>query len=186
MSDQPAPPPPPPGSAGPYQSAPQMSPDGYAAPPRAQLSPPKPVDLAVKLMYAGAALSAVNIVVSLLSKSAIKDDITDRLGDSATQKEIDSAFASFNVQTIFAGVIAVVLWVLMARFNQLGKTWARIVATVLGGISVLSLLAALVVGTIPVLLVIQVLVVALAVVILVLLWKRESSAYYKAQSAPRA
>lgn len=173
------------GGPGGYQAAPQIPGQGGFNPPPANVTKPKSIDLAVKLMYAGAALSVLNIIVSLLSKDAIKDSIRDRLGDGATTKEIDDAFAGFNVQTILGGIIGIALWVLMAKMNESGKSWARIVATVLGAINVIGFLIGLAFGSTPILLLVGLVSVALAAFILFLLWKKESSDYYKAKSAPQ-
>ena len=65
---------------------------------------------------------------------------------------------------IVGGLIGVALWILMAVFNGRGASWARIVATVLGGISVLSAVS-LFVQTVPAFtLVVGILQVVLAIV----------------------
>ena len=76
------------------------------------------------------------------------------------------------------------LWLWMAAANGAGKSWARVVATVLGALSVLSTVFSLTSGT-GVTIAMQLLSLVLAVAILVLLWRPASSAYFQARSAQR-
>lgn len=165
-----------------YGSAPQMPGGGMGAPVDA--AKPKSIDLAQKLMYAGAGLAVVNAIVTLLTADSIKDKVRDKLGSTASQAELDSAFSSFNTQAIISAVIGVVLWLLMAKFNGDGKKWARIVATVLFVISTLSLLFNLMAGvaTAPILLIL-VLTWLVGLGAIILLYKPESTQYYNAKSA---
>jgi hypothetical protein len=72
----------------------------------------------------------------------------------------------------------------MASANGKGRSWARIVATVLGALSVLSLLSSVAQGQLTTLnLIVSLVSLALAIAILVLLWRKESSAYYDAVKA---
>lgn len=165
-----------------YGSAPQMPGGGMGAPVDA--AKPKSIDLAQKLMYAGAGLAVVNAIVTLLTADSIKDKVRDKLGSAASQAELDSTFSSFNTQAIVGAVIGVVLWLLMAKFNGDGKKWARIVATVLFVISTLSLLFNLMAGvaTAPILLIL-VLTWLVGLGAIILLYKPESTQYYNAKSA---
>ena len=79
------------------------------------------------------------------------------------------------------GIVTVALWVLMARANRAGKSWARVVATVLGIVAILiGLLGMLQVELIG--LVLNLALIVLAAWILVLLYRRESTEYYNAVS----
>ncbi len=87
---------------------------------------------------------------------------------------------------VVSALIGAGLWIWMAVMNGKGRSWARVLSTVLGGLSILSLLANLAQSTNTAATTIQGLIsVALAVTILVLLWKKESTAYYQAVSAQR-
>jgi hypothetical protein len=149
----------------------------------ASVERPSSVTRAVQLMYVGAILSALGIVVAWLTKSELADQI-EAAGPSLSPENVDSAVTiSLAVGTVI-GLIGVLLWVWMAVANGAGKSWARIVATVLGGIGILSGVYSLSTGT-GITIVLQVLSLVLAIVILVLLWRPASSAFYQARSAQR-
>ena len=81
---------------------------------------------------------------------------------------------------IVVGIIGVGLWVWMARMNLKGRNWARITGTVLFGIDTLLDLLGLVrgsTGAISAVFAIVIWLVGLGAVIM--LWRRESTAYFK-------
>lgn len=82
------------------------------------------------------------------------------------------------------GLLGAALWLWMAYANKAGKSWARVVATVLGGLNILFTLFSLSGGG-GLNLIINVLTIALAAYILYLLYRPESSAYYAAVSGKR-
>jgi actin-like ATPase involved in cell morphogenesis len=79
---------------------------------------------------------------------------------------------------VVGALVSAALWLWMAWMNRQGRPWARIAATILGAINLLYLLYGFTAPTAFAFL--AVLEMVLAVVILVLLWKKESTAYYKA------
>ena len=99
-------------------------------------SAPAPVLTAVKLMYAGAAVSAVELIIGLaLIIVDIKAAARGRfLGHSlAAQKPL-----VITVWIVF-GLVVIALWLWMARANGQGRNWARILSTVLFGLATLQL-----------------------------------------------
>jgi hypothetical protein len=113
----------------PYPSSGQ--PAGPLRPPA-----PAPVRTAVKLMYAGAAVSTAGLIIGLaLIIVDIQAAARGRfLGHSlATQKPLVLA-----VWVVF-GLVVIALWLWMARANGQGRNWARIVSTVLFGLATLQL-----------------------------------------------
>ena len=102
--------------------------------------PPAPPSVlnAVKLMYAGAAVSTVSLIVSLVDISGTKAAIRKaRPSLSATQvNQLNTFIISL---AIISGVIGIALWLWMARANGQGRNWARIVSTVLFGLATLDL-----------------------------------------------
>lgn len=176
----------PPGPADPYPSAPFGSmPSGPTGQPAAV--PPPSIQRAVLLMRVGAALSVLSILVTLLTRDSLRSQVTSTLRKSnaaLSASQVDSAVSVAIVLAVVVGLVSVGLWLWMASANGKGRSWARIVATVLGVLSVLSLLSSVVQGQMTTLnLIVSLVSVALAVAILVLLWRKESSAYYDAVKA---
>jgi hypothetical protein len=170
----------------PFGAAPSMpvAPQ-YAAPAQPVAPPERPASItrAVQLMYVGAALSLVGLVVAWATKSQIKDKLADA-STTLTPSELDTALnVALGVATFFA-LVGVGLWLWMAATNKAGRSWARVVATVLGALNVLSTLYGLR-SSAGVSILLSVLSLVLAVTILVLLWRPASSAYYQASAAAR-
>jgi hypothetical protein len=159
--------------------APQYQPQAAAAAP---VERPSSVTRAVQLMYVGAALSVVGIILAWTTKDQLRDQIA-AAGPTLSADNVDSAVTiSLAIGTVI-GLLSVALWLWMAWANGAGKSWARVVATVLGGLNVLSTVFALSSSSTGITLVTTVLSLVLAVAILVLLWRPASSAYFQARSA---
>ena len=97
---------------------------------------PAPVLTAVKLMHAGAAVSAVELIIGLaLIIVDIKAAARGRfLGQSlAAQKPL------VIMLWIVFSLVMIALWLWMARANGQGRNWARILSTVLFGLATLQL-----------------------------------------------
>lgn len=151
----------------------------------AAATPPKPLALAVTLMYVGAALS----ILSLLSLFLMEDQIREEAERSMAQQgvtdvDIDAIVTIAVTIGVVVALVAAGLWLWMAAKNKAGRSWARVVATVLGCLTVVSTLMSFTAPTTTAInLVFSLVNIVLAVVILVLLWRPESSAYYRARSA---
>ena len=174
------------GADGPGSAPPPPPPTGGAS---AQVTQPGSVATAVKLMYLGAALSLLSVVVSFLTLDTIKDTVADAIRESdpdATQGMIDTAYTVTLFMTVVMGLIAVGLWLWMAWKNGQGRSWARIVATVFAGLNVLFSLGSFTQpGMTGITAVFSVINIVLAIVILVLLWKKESTAFYESVTQSR-
>lgn len=142
--------------------------------------PPAPPSVlnAVKLMYAGAVVSAIEIVISLTTISGLKSAIEKTYPHYSAARVHTVEIASIT-GLVISGLLGVGLWVLMARLNLSGRSWARIVASVLFGINTLELVALF---NRP----IDVLGLAFAVVLwlfglgaTVFLWRRDSSEFFQ-------
>ena len=83
------------------------------------------VRAAVKLMYAGAAVSTVNLVILLAL-----------IGDIKVSQLLNTPFIMVAIAWSLAPLA---LWLWMARENGRGRNWARIVSTVLFGAATLDL-----------------------------------------------
>jgi hypothetical protein len=79
-----------------------------------------------------------------------------------------------------AGLLAIGLWIWMARANGAGRSWARILASVLFGFSTLDLLLLVARPHAIISLLFQILVWLIGLGVIVLLWRKESSAYFQA------
>jgi hypothetical protein len=100
---------------------------------------PAPVRTAVKLMYAGAAVSVVPLIITLPS---IGDSKTYHLrwnGHSLAAAQISHWLPLLITVTIVSGLVVPALWLWMARANGRGRGWARILSTVLFGLATLQL-----------------------------------------------
>jgi len=160
----------------------QPYPGGYQQPVPPPTGPPPPVTNAVRLMYAGAALSAIEIVVGLVTINSLKNAIR-----SAYPAYSSSQLHTLEVVSVAAvvvvGLIAIGLWLWMAWANGAGKSWARIVATVFFGLNTIDLLTLIARPHAAFGLLLALLVWVAGLGAILLLWRRESSAYYQAMSA---
>ncbi len=149
---------------------------------RPKPTPPSSILTAVKIMYAGAALSALGLVMSLLTVDSARERLAE-INPDFTADELDAGVAFGIALAIVFGVLGILLWVWMAESNRRGKSWARIVATVLGGLNIVLTLFGLFRGqSTGLVLVFNLISAALAAVILYLLYRPDSNAYYEAMS----
>jgi hypothetical protein len=97
--------------------------------------PPAPLQWAIKLMLAGAAASTVFLVFAVIVTSNVKSALLKwnaslPKGKQYTVSQISNAANSYIVTTIIIGLLAIALWLWMARMNRAGRSWARITASV--------------------------------------------------------
>jgi hypothetical protein len=139
-------------------------------------------------MYVGAALSAALSVLYLLIGLTQADSLRDEVADNAPElsgDQVDTLVAWGTALPVIIGLISVGLWIWMAVMNRKGRSWARIVATVLGGLNIVLTLIGLLTQNTGIGTVVNLITIALAAAILWLLYRPESSAYYAAMSGPR-
>lgn len=151
--------------------------------PAARPEPPSSILNAVKLMFVGAGLSALGIIFSFTTTDQIRDQLAES-DSSLTGDDLDTAVNISIGVAIFVGLIAIGLWIWMALANRRGASWARIVATVLGGLNILFTLFGLTQAT-GLTTVVSLVSIVLAAVIIWLLFRPESSQYYNAVSEYR-
>lgn len=177
-----------PGEGGSYPAYPET---GGAPPagPGPDVPQPSSIRTAVRLMLVGAAVSLVSVVVSLATLGTLKDDIRDELvkdDPNVSQSTIDGAYTVAIGFVVVLGAVGVLLWLWMAWKNGQGRSWARVVATVLGALNVLfTLMSFTSANAEPIVLVFSAINLILSVVILVLLWRKDSSDFYIASSRPQ-
>jgi len=96
---------------------------------------PAPVLTAVKLMYVGAAVNTIALIIGLTLIPGIKAALR-KANPSLTAAQV----SDLNWLITFAGVCGVVLialWLWVARANGEGRNWARILSTALVGLATL-------------------------------------------------
>jgi hypothetical protein len=142
--------------------------------------PPVPESVlnAVKFMYAGAAVSLIEVIISLTTIGGLKSAI-EKAFPKYTAAQVHTAEITGVVGLVISGLIGVGLWLLMARLNQSGRNWARIVASVLFGINTIELIYLLkspgtILGT-----VFAVVLWAVGLGAIVFLWRRESTEFFQ-------
>jgi hypothetical protein len=156
-----------------------------------QAPAPGPVRTAVKLMYAGAAISIVPLIIALAS---IGDTNAYHLrwnGHSLTAAQISTWRPLIITTLIVGGLVVPALWLWMARANGRGRNWARILSTVLFGLATVDLPTVFgspihfkVGVTEPGLVFVLTWLVGLAAVWL--LWRPASTAFFKPQGVTQA
>lgn len=144
--------------------------------------PPGSVRTAVKLMYAGAAVTALGLIGALITVGAARTALHNAR-PSLTPSQLHAAVVTYVVAGVVSDVVAVGLWIWMALANQAGKSWARITASVFLGID--TIFFALGIGRSGLLLstVTSVVIWLIGLAAVVFLWRRESSEYFAASSA---
>ena len=142
-------------------------------------APPSVVN-AVKLMYIGAAVSTVSLIVAFIdiggTKAAIK-----RARPDLTATQVNQLNTFIITLAIVSGLIGIALWLWMARANGQGKNWARIVATVLFGLATLDLIGVFSQPKTAIGLVFPVLTWLVGAATIWLLWRPDSTAFFKPQ-----
>jgi hypothetical protein len=138
---------------------------------------PRTVDIAVKFMYAGAALSLISLIVGLTTLGSEKSAI-EKAFPKDTSSQVHQIEA-FNVAIVLlAGIIGIALWLWMARANATGHNYGRIVGTVLFAIYTLNIAAALARPHASLALVFDLLVWLAGLGAVVFMWRRESTPYF--------
>jgi hypothetical protein len=101
------------------------------------------VRAAVRLLGAGAAITAVNLIISLnimmARMAAIKAAIRE-WNPWLTAAQVSQGYTSAIVVGIVSCLVPVAVWLWMAQANGRGRNWARILFTVLFGLATLTLI----------------------------------------------
>jgi hypothetical protein len=138
---------------------------------------PSSIQTAVKLMYAGAVLSAVSLIVGLTTIGSLKSAIR-KADPSYSASQVNSTEHLVIATVLIGGLLGVGLWLWMARANGAGRSWARIVASILFGISTLELITGLRGANSAFNLAFEFIVWLVGLGAIVFLWRRDSSEYF--------
>ena len=140
---------------------------------------PKSVDLAIKLIYVGVAVSIVSAVVQFLFLDDLVDQQLDATGGAAAGSE-DLVRTGAIIGLVIGLVIGVGIAVLFAYFIGKGANWARVVYTILSVLGLLfSLFGLFSLPVVPLLL--GLVGIVLTVAVLVLLYRPDSNAWFAAR-----
>ncbi len=158
----------------------QPYPGESQTPESSQRTAPASVVRAAQVMYVGAGASLIGIVIDFLGRSAIRTALHNNR-HKMTASQLTTTYHVVLGVFIVAGLITVGLWIWMAMMTKAGKSWARIVSTVLFAINTIDLIAGgAVAGGAARIYGIVIWLIGLAAVFL--LWQRPSSDYFR--SAP--
>jgi hypothetical protein len=142
---------------------------------------PNSVQTAVKFMYAGAALSLLELIVGLATIGSLKTAIEQagrRAGKHYTTTQVHQLEVTSVVFAVIVGVIAIGLWIWMARANQAGRSYARITGTVFFGLNTLFLFLSLARPHVGLGLLFNLLVWLAGLGAVIMLWRKESGPYF--------
>lgn len=198
----PPPPPPPsygaqPGGQVPPPPAYGQQPGGYGAMPGAPMSGapaagpvtrPPAMDNAVKLMRLGGLVSLLSLFTVFLTTGSIRDAIEESAATSGTaldQTAIDAAVSVAIGFGIVFGLVGVALWFWMASANGKGRNWARVVASILFGLQLLSFLFSFTQAQPILSRVLSIVMLAIGAGAMYFMYRPESSQYYQAMSRPQ-
>ncbi len=151
-----------------------------------EIEPPRPLRIAVLLMYAGAALTVAGLAADVI-ELAVGGAAGLKAGHPhATHAQLHATLSALITSIVFSGLIEAALWLFIARASRSGVSWARIVASGLFGVNTVLLVTGFL-GTSPAtskaFAALTWLVGAAAVWFL---WQPESSAYFSTPTAPPA
>ena len=143
-----------------------------------RIPPPRPVQNAVKLMYAGAAIELIALVVALITQNSIKSALRT-IHPHYTAAQLHSAVTMQITSLVIGAAVATALWLWMAWANGRGYNWARILSAVFFGISSLDLVITFAAVRAPGGIIVSFAIWLVGLGAIVLLFSRESSAFFR-------
>jgi hypothetical protein len=146
-------------------------------PEQVRTDPPSSVVMAVRLMYAGAAITAIGVMISIIAVLTGQDSLRASHPD-ATVAQLHATQNALIAVAVISGLLEIGAWIFMARLNRAGLKWARVVATVLFGLGTLNLILRVSGGGGVSNLVYTVVTWLAGAGAVYFLWQRESNAYF--------
>ena len=159
----------------------QPYPGGTQLPEQSRPPVPQSVTRAVQIMYVGAVVSLIGIVVDLTTLSSTKSKIRSQHSDWTVTQVNNAEHVAIGI-FIVSGLLGAALWIWMAQANKAGRGWARIVATVLFGIDTLNVAAGAATPGGGVTRIYGLVIWLIGLAATILLWQRTSSDYYRSAS----
>jgi hypothetical protein len=158
----------------------QPYPSGGQAPEPQRLPAPAPVLTAVKLMYAGAVVSAITFVLGLVTVGSNRTALK-KAYPRYTAHQISQILTAEVIIGIVVGLLSIGLWVVLARACRRGRNWARMTGTVLFALDTLLILLSVTRFKGGAAVLVDLLIWLLGLGAIVLLWRKESSAFFAQQ-----
>ncbi len=141
---------------------------------------PTSVQTAVRLMYAGAGISAISFILGLVTIGSVRRTL-EKQNPTYSASKISSLVNAEIAIVVVAGVIGVGLWLWMAWANKRGKNWARITGTVFFALYTLDLILVAARSASGVSTVFAIVTWLVGLGATIMLWRRESSSYFHAE-----
>ncbi len=152
--------------------------------PSPRPSVPQSVTRAVYAMYAGAAASLIGIIIDMTMLSTIKSTLKSN-NPTWTTTKLNNAEHAVIAEFIIVGLIGAAFWIWMAWSCRAGKSWARIVSTVLFGLDTVGLVTGAASSGAVGVRIYSVVVWLIGLAAIILLWQRSSSEYFAAHRAAK-
>jgi hypothetical protein len=162
-------------AAGPPRPAPAARLPGFYPPPS--------LATAVGLMYGGAASAVLNAIVGSVVGYGVVRNVLEKQ-PNVSQNAVTTGTAFDVTLTIFFGLVGTGLWLWMAHANSKGRSWARILSTVLFALLTLTLPLSFIEVPAAATRATGLIQWCLALAALVLLWVGPSNAYFAAKQSP--
>ena len=160
----------------------QPYPVSEATPGPPPIQPPRSVLNAVRLMYAGAALELLALIIAVVTRHSLKLAILIR-HPLYNPAQVHHAETARVVPLVIGALIATGLWLWMAWANSRGRNWARILSAVFFGINTFDLLISFFVVRATATMIVGVVIWLVGLGAIVLLFSKESAPFFRPQPA---
>ena len=146
------------------------------------IAPPRSVLNAVRLMYAGAALELLAVIIAVVTRASLRLAILAR-HPLYGPAQVHHAEAVRAAPLVIGALIAIGLWLWMAWANSRGRNWARILSAVFFGINTVDLFISFFVARATATVIIGVFIWLVGLGAIVLLFSKESAPFFRPQPA---
>ncbi|MBV9856749.1 MAG: hypothetical protein JOY82_19905 [Streptosporangiaceae bacterium] len=158
---------------------PAEAPSAPRYPPYAVARVPGPVAAAVRLMYAGAALTLISNIINLPIIGQIRTAFMAAY-PLLPPRDIAAVTRTADGFFVLNGIVCTAAWLWMARANRRGRSWARTIATVFFGLDTIVALFTIARPGIPVVKGFVTMIWLAGLGAVIALWQRQSGAYFQA------
>lgn len=142
---------------------------------------PRSIIMAMRLMWAGAVIELLNILVVLLLLPQMREELGGQ--DAGMPPGVTDSIVNASIAVaVVVLLLRAGLWVLMAHLNGSGRKWARIVSCVLLGISALGIMSIFTQSTHALEVVVQLAMLGVGVAAIVFLFRPDSNHYFEIKS----